>query len=133
MDEWRTLSLPEMERFNMRFLIILLFMPLTAFAFLNTTDDTARITVNVGADRIDGHTIFYLKGKHKLTNDSNSYVPYCIVIDPIKLATMQRIPNTTLYSLLWFTPSCSDTGGQPPCLPTGAIVNLDSSNPWCNL
>lgn len=112
----------------MKILFLLLFLPLSAFAFLNTSDDTGRITVNVGTN-INGYAVFYIKGKHKLTNDSNTYVPYCVLIDPVKLSTMQGVSDMSLYNLLWFMPSCSESSS--PCVPIGAIIQLSPDNPWC--
>ena len=111
-------------------ILFLLLLSFPAYAgIFNTTYDTNKITINIGTT-VSGYAVLYMKGKHRLFNDS-PLTEFCVLIDPVKLSTMQGMGNTSLNTLIWFTPSCADTGNAPPCLPVGAVVNLDMNSTWC--
>jgi hypothetical protein len=110
-------------------LLCLLPSYLTHAGLLNTTYDASQVTVNVGTNNSDGHAVLYMKGRYNVT--STAKVKFCIVIDPLILSTMQGFGDLTLYRLLWFTPSCTDTDNVPPCIPSGAIGYLSADHPWC--
>jgi len=111
-----------------KLILFFLFFPLLAqAAFLNTTYDANRITINIGTNT-DGHAVLFMKGRYNVTGTAAAN--FCILIDPLKLSTMQGAGDTTLYNLLWNTPSCADTDNAPPCIPSGAVVYLQD-HPWC--
>ena len=97
---------------------------------LVTTFDASRITVNMGADNIDGHAVLYMKGHYRVT-DATPLSKFCLTLDLKKLSAAQRFENMSFYNLIWYTPACSEVEGTSPCLPDGAVTFINEQ--WCDL